>query len=101
MDKPSHFKIIDNGSYFTIVNVKADDFNNYHTHINKKGKGKRDTCELLIRLVCSKKVPRSEYLRTSAKRISRNEKYIEKIEIKEEKDKNRQFYFNPMKGVRY
>ena len=45
-------------------------------------------------------MPRSPYLRTSAKRISRNEKYIREIEIKEEKDKQRQNYFNPQKGVR-
>ena len=100
MDKPSHFKIIDNGKYFTIVNEKARDFKNHHTHINKKGKGNRDTCEMLIRLVCKKRVPKSPYLRESAKRIRRDRKYIEKIEIKEEKDKDRIYYFNPQKGVR-
>ena len=65
-----------------------------HTHLKKK-----DTCHLLIKLVCRKKY-RSPYLRTSAKRISRNKKYIREIEIKEEKDKQRQYYFNPQKGVR-
>lgn len=102
MDKYGDFIIIDNGSYYTIENAKAKDFKNYHTHINKKGKGgKRETCEMLIKLICKKRVPKSSYLRTSAKRISRDEKYIEKIEIKECKDRNKIFYFNPNKGVRH
>lgn len=93
MDKPSHFKIIDNGSYHTVINMKANDFKNYHTHLDRKS-----TCELLIKLVCKKRVPKSPYLRTSAKRISRDKKYIRNIEIKEEKDKDRIYYHNPQKG---
>lgn len=106
MDKPSDFRVIDNGTYYTIENIKANDFNNYHTHLNKKRKSKnrrgkyKNTCELLISLVCNETVPDSPYLRTSAKRISRNKKYIRNIEIKEEKDRQRQYYFNPQKGVR-
>ena len=95
MDKPEHFHIKDNGSYCTIVNVKANDFKNYHTHINRRG-----TCEMLVRLVCSRRVPDSPYLRESAKRISRNKKYIREIEIKESKDRNKIYYHNPQKGVR-
>jgi len=60
----------------------------------------KNTCYLLIKLVCGKKVPYSPYLRTSAKRISRNKKYIREIEIKEEKDKQKLQYFNLQKGVK-
>lgn len=94
MDKPSHFKIYDNGTYHTLVNVKAKDFKNYHTHIKREG-----TCKMLIRLICKKRVPDSPYLRESAKRISRDKKYIQKIEIKERKDKQKPHYININKGV--
>lgn len=106
MDDYSDFIITDNGSYYTIENIKANDFNNYHTHIKKKHKVKNkkkhkmNTCELLIHLVCKKIVPNSPYLRCSAKRISRDEKYISKIEWKECKDSDRIYYFKPNKGVR-
>ena len=100
VDRPSHFKITDNRNYFTIENVLADDFDNFHTHVRKKKKGKTKTCELLIELICNKVVPDSKYLRTSAKRISRNDKYISQIENKEKKDRSKQHYFNPNKGVR-
>lgn len=93
MDKPSDFMIIECGNHYVLINKKGKVEN--HTHLKKK-----DTCYLLIKLVCRKEVPRSSYLRTSAKRISRNKKYIKEIEIKEEKDKQRQYYFNPQKGVR-
>ena len=93
MDKPSDFMIIECGNHYVLMNKKGEVKN--HTHLKKK-----DTCYLLIKLVCRKEVPRSPYLRTSAKRISRNEKYIREIEIKEEKDKQKQYYFNPQKGVR-
>lgn len=93
MDKPSDFIIIECGNHYVLINKKGEVEN--HTHLKKK-----DTCHLLIKLVCRKEIPRSPYLRTSAKRISRNKKYIREIEIKEEKDKQRQYYFNPQKGVK-
>ena len=56
---------------------------------------------MLINLVCDKIVPDSDYLRTSAKRLSRDEKYIAQIEHKEEKDRQKQRYLNVNKGVRF
>jgi len=81
------------GNHYVLINKKGKVEN--HTHLKKK-----DTCYLLIKLVCRKEIPRSPYLRTSAKRISRNKKYIKEIEIKEEKDKQKQHYFNLQKVVR-
>lgn len=93
MDKPSDFMIMECGNHYVLINKKGKVEN--HTHLKKK-----DTCYLLIKLVCRKQIPRSPYLRTSAKRISRNKKYIREIEIKEEKDKQKLQYFNLQKGVR-
>lgn len=98
MDRPSDFTIMDCGDYFTIVNIKANDFDNFHTHIRKKGKGKTDTCDMLIKLICNKNIPRSKYLRTSAKRISRDEKYIQNICVKEEKDLHKQKFHKVNNG---
>lgn len=93
MDKPSDFIIMECGNHYVLINKKGKMEN--HTHLKKK-----DTCYLLIKLVCEKKIPCSPYLRTSAKRISRNKKYIREIEIKEEKDKQKLQYFNLQKGVK-
>lgn len=100
MDKPEDFIISEGGYRFTIENAKAHDFDNYHTHIRKRKskKNKTQTCDMLIRLICSKVVPKSTYLRTSAKRISRDEEYIAKIEHKEAKDLQKQKYFNVNNG---
>lgn len=91
MDKPKHFVISESRTRFTIENAKAGDFDNFHTHIRKRKSKKHGdkTCRLLIELICNKQVPKSSYLRTSAKRISRDEEYIATIEHKEEKDRKK------------
>ena len=43
-------------------------------------------------------MPKSDYLRESIKRATLDEKYIEKINIKIEKDKQKQKYVNVNKG---
>jgi len=45
-------------------------------------------------------VPFSDYLRTSVLRISTDEKYIEKVKIKMEKDKEKEHYININKGAK-
>lgn len=49
---------------------------------------------MLVRLMKKKRVPKSDYLRESIKRTTLDEKYIEKIDIKIEKDKQKQKYVN-------
>ena len=80
-------KILDCGNYFTIVNVNGKEEN--HCHVKR-----RSTAELLCRLVKSKRVPDSSYLRTSAKRLTLSTKYIKNINVKIEKDKNKRGYYN-------
>ena len=83
-------KIINCGNYFTVINLKGEHEN--HAHVKKKS-----TAELLVKLIKRKQVPKSKYLRESAKRITIDEKYIQKIEIKEEKDRNKLNYINNRK----
>ena len=103
MDKPSDFIIHESRKGFVIENAKAKDFQNYHTHIKKRkkksGRDKAETCHMLIRLICNKKIPNSDYLRASAKRISRDIDYINSIEHKENKDKQKPKFVRVNKGV--
>lgn len=86
-DNMSRYKIIDCGNYQTIVNVDGEYCN--HCHVNR-----RSTADMLVRLMRSKRVPNSHYLRNSIKRVTLDNKYIEKINIKIKKDKDRQRYRN-------
>lgn len=72
MDCIGDFNIKKSKGKYVLYNRKSK--NKGHTHIKTKG-----TCNKLIRWVCDKVVPRSDYLKVSAIRISRDEKYIEKV----------------------
>lgn len=93
MDKKVDFKIIGENGNFMVINTKGD--YEHHTHLKSY-----NTCELLIKLVCKKVVPDKPYLRSSAKRISRDKKYIQNIDNKIRKDANRTLYININKGCR-
>ena len=76
-----------------VINTKGS--YEHHTHLKNY-----HTCELLIKLVCKKVVPNTPYMRSSAKRISRDKKYIQKIDNKIRKDSNKTKYININKGIR-
>lgn len=72
---------------------------------NRKGKYKNHghfrklkTCYLMMRLINDEEIPRSKYLQDAALRISTDEKYIEKILNRQNKLKNKEFYYNINKG---
>ena len=65
-----------------------------HTHIKTL-----DTSIDFIGLLCEGKVPDSKYLRKSVLRICRDKKLIQAVLHKIEKDKQKQNYYNPQKGV--
>ena len=93
MDKKSDFVIVPYRNEYVLSNSKGSE--DQHTHIRRGG-----TCKLLIKLVCNKIVPNSGYLRTSAMRITRDEKYRRAIQRKIEKDADKQKYYNVQKGRR-
>lgn len=90
MDK---LKIIDCGNYYTVINTKGNYQN--HCHVDRYS-----TAQMLCRLIKNQRVPDSDYLRESAKRVSIDWKYIEKIENKIEKDRDKKYYININKGVK-
>lgn len=53
---------------------------------------------MLCRLIKNKRVPKSKWLRKSAKRVTLDEKYQNEIDIKIEKDKQKPKYVNINKG---
>lgn len=82
------YKIINCGNYLTIVNTKGKREN--HCHINKGSQNKMyKTANMLIRLVRNKRVPRSDYLRQSAYRLTTDKRYRRDIKIKIEKDRDK------------
>lgn len=85
--KTDKFKILSYRGSYVVANCNGKYCN--HTHLKK-----RSTCELLIKLVKRKEVPRSPYLRTSAKRITLDKKYIRAINHKIEKDRQKPKYYN-------
>ncbi len=93
MDRKEHFKIIGEPGNYMVINTKGS--YEHHTHLKNY-----HTCELLIKLVCKKVVPNTPYMRSSAKRISRDKKYIQKIDNKIKKDSNKTKYININKGIR-
>lgn len=78
----------------TRIDVDGD----LHTHCKSK-----HLAENIISNVCSEKIPLHSHSRTleSMKRLSRNEKYIKKIEelLDVRKNKTKQFYYNPHKKL--
>ena len=78
---------------YILINTKGSYEN--HGHLKRF-----KTCKKVISLLKREIVPQSKYLRGTVLRVSTNEKYIEKVKIKIEKDKQKQYYFNSQKGVR-
>ena len=95
VDKPSDFLIIDCGDYYLLRNIKMKfEAKSGHTHLDKY-----QSCEDIINWICNHKVPYNDYLRESARRVSRDEKYLEMIDIKNDKVRNKQKYYNQNCGV--
>ena len=76
----------------TIINTKSD---THHGHIKTI-----KTCEMLLKLMDRQVVPDSTYLRNTILRICLDDKYKDKVINRIEKDKQRQYYYNPQKGIR-
>lgn len=89
----NEFTILEDEDGYIVKNNKGKYEN--HGHFKKV-----DTCYTLIRLIQKKTIPRSTYLLEAARRITTDAKYKQILELKQLKNKQRQRYFNPGKGVR-
>lgn len=82
------YKIIQTGVNEVVVANVDGEYRN-HTHLKRM-----KTAEMLIRLMKKKVIPKSEYLRESVKRVTLDNKYIQDIEYKQAKDKDKKNYRN-------
>ena len=89
----NEFTILEDEDGYIVKNNKGK----YENHGHFK---KLSTCYTLIRLMQKKTIPRSTYLLEAARRITIDVKYKQTLELKQLKNKQRQRYFNPSKGVR-
>lgn len=74
--------------------ILRNNLGEYENHGHFK---KFSTCMLLIRLMENDIVPESNYLRKAVLRISIDDKYLEKVQIKMNKQKKK--YININKGI--
>lgn len=93
IDQVGDYKILEASRDYLVVNTKGKHEN--HGHFKKL-----KTCYLIIKLIQTQQVPKSKYLREAAIRISTDIDYINKVKRKIEKDRDKQYYVNPQKGVR-
>ncbi len=89
----NEYKILQNERDYIVVNTNGK----YENHGHFK---KLSTCYVIIRLLQRKIIPNKPFMLEAARRITINEKYKEVLTNKQKKNKQRQYYFNPNKGVR-
>lgn len=92
MDKVKHYVIRPHNNHYVLVNTTGG--KEHHTHLKTVG-----TCRMLVGLVCKKIIPTSSYLRVSAMRVSRDEKYIDAIQRKIIKDRSKQAFHKVNNGL--
>ena len=87
---------------FTILKGKDDYIvkNNKGEYENHGHFKRLSTCYTIIGLMQKKTIPRSTYLLEAAIRITTDAKYKQILELKQKKNKQRQYYLNSNKGVR-
>ncbi len=89
----NEYKILQNERDYIVININGEHEN--HGHFKKLS-----TCYVVIRLLQRKIIPKSDYLLEAARRITTDAKYKQVLELKQKKNKQRQYYFNSNKGVR-
>jgi hypothetical protein len=89
----NEYKILQNERDYIVVNTNGK----YENHGHFK---KLSTCYVIIRLLQRKTIPNKPFMIEAAKRITIDSAYREALTIKQKKNKQRQRYFNPSKGVR-
>ena len=99
--KKQDFEVYITNSSLVIINTNGEYEN--HAHLTKtvdsRGKVKLDTAKALINIVTKKRVPKSNYLVTSAIRLTTDKEYKENLMCILDKRKNKK-YINTNKGVR-
>jgi len=89
----NEYKILQNKRDYIVVNTNGKYKN--HGHFKKLS-----TCYVIIRLLQRKIIPNKPFMIEAVRRITTDPAYREALTIKQNKNKQRQFYINSNKGVR-
>ena len=99
--KKQSYEVYITNSSLVVINMSGEYEN--HAHLTKtvdsKGKIKLSTAKTLIDIVIKKKIPRSNYLVTSAMRLTTDEEYKNNLMKVLDRRKGKK-YINSSKGVR-
>ena len=87
------YRILQTSKDYIVINTNGKYKN--HGHFKKLS-----TCYVIIRLIQRKIIPNKPFMLEAARRITTDSKYKEVLTIKQKKNKQRQHYFNPSKGMR-
>lgn len=87
----NEYKILQNKRDYIVVNTNGK----YENHGHFK---KLSTCYVIIRLLQRKTIPNKPFMIEAAKRITTDSAYREVLTIEQKKNKQRQRYFNQVKG---
>ena len=87
------YRILQTSKDYIVINTNGK----YENHGHFK---KLSTCYVIIRLMKRKTIPNKPFMLEAARRITTDAKYKQTLELKQLKNKQRQRYFNPSKGVR-
>ena len=89
----NEYKILQKERDYIVVNTNGK----YENHGHFKN---LSACYTIIKLMQKKIIPKSDYLLEAARRITTDSNYKQILELKQLKNKQRQYYFNSNKGVR-
>lgn len=92
IDIIDHYKVLQDSTGYIVVNMLGEYEN--HGHFKKLA-----TCYVIIRLIRKQQMPKKDYMIEAARRITADWGYRNKLVAKQEKNLQRQYYFNPNKGV--
>ena len=99
--KKQSYEVYITNSSLVVINMSGEYEN--HAHLTKtvdsKGKIKLSTAKTLIDIVIKKKIPKSNYLVTSAMRLTTDEEYKNNLMKVLDRRKGKK-YINSSKGVR-
>ena len=87
------YKILETQRDYIIVNTNGK----YENHGHFK---KLSTCFVLIRLLQRKTIPNKPFMIEAARRLTTDDTYKQVLSKKQQKNRQRQYYFNSNKGVR-
>lgn len=94
LHRHNNFIVIEEANNRGVVLINTKGTHENHGHLKRL-----KTAVMMINLIERKIIPKSNYLRGTALRVSLNERYKRDIKNKVAKDRDKQTYFNVNKGV--